>query len=850
MSIALQPLPVDDLRETLIQSLQSQNRILISAPTGSGKSTRVPQFLLSGDGSDSGQIIVLQPRRIAARMLAQRVAYEMDTRLGAKVGYQVRHDQAVGPSTRLVYMTEGILLRRLLSDFSLKGVSTVILDEFHERSLMADTSLALLLKTQSELRPDLKIILMSATLDVVNLKPRLEPCAFLEAGGRAYPVETRYVSPRPDKFRGIDYPKTAADLARRWAQEDGEGHLLIFMPGRAEINRTLRELEANNLGRQFKLFPLAGDLPPDKQDEAVSWNEGQKIIVATNVAETSLTIDGVRAVIDSGRAKVSRYDPRRGLNSLLIESISRASADQRAGRAGRTGPGICFRLWSEKEDSGRSAQSDPELRRVDLSEIRLFLLAFDFSSTDHLPWVEEPPVQSWEKAGELLEELGATENGVLSSKGRLMARFPMHPRLSRMLIAADEDFPFPLSDIVLLCAILQGPPLLLPLKDKRLDEERESFLGVSSHSDLIPLLRACHLAAQQNFSMDFCRKWGLHRGNIVTAIDLARQFLDLADQCGLKTKKVKPVDTHFRKILLAGFSDHVAKRLDSGTLRCAMVRGRRGEISHQSSVRDFPFVVAAEVEEVQMRGQVNLRLGLLTAIDPSWLEELDPNGKKVTKEFLISDEQRKAICRESLTWHGLVLAESKDEAASPSDAARLWADEVLAGHVNLKNWNADVERWIARVRFCAEHYPDFGFSIIDEEGKRMIVEQIAYGAESYRDLKDRDVWPALRSWLSPEALGAMDQLAPETIQLPSRSRPFRLDYGVEHSPVLRATVQELYDVPSPLVLGSGKVPITIEILAPNRRPVQITKDLANFWKQSYPEVKKQLKGRYPKHEWR
>ncbi|MGO9609032.1 MAG: helicase-related protein, partial [Verrucomicrobiia bacterium] len=426
--MSVRSLPIMELREPLLSALARQRRLILTAPTGSGKSTQVPQMLLDGGLLGAGQVVILQPRRLPARMLAAWVAKDRGVKLGEEVGYQIRLDDVTSRVTRIRYVTEGVLLRQMLSDETLRGVSAIIFDEFHERHLYGDITLARALQIQETARPDLIIAVMSATLDVGPLRKYLEPCELLSSQGRTFPVEIDYLP----KTVG-DWPIWEAavkELERLVAQHDGDA--LVFMPGGYEITRTVQAAQ-DALGGQFIVLPLHGDLPTNDQDAAVAQYDRRKVVVSTNVAETSLTIDGVRIVIDSGLARIPRYDPYRGINTLLVEKISRASADQRAGRAGRTAPGVCLRLWTKHEHEQRPAQELPEVKRLDLSEVVLTLKASGVSDVHTFRWLESPSRQSLERAELLLKDLGALENrgSAITELGRRMLAFPLHPRYSR-----------------------------------------------------------------------------------------------------------------------------------------------------------------------------------------------------------------------------------------------------------------------------------------------------------------------------------------------------------------------------------------------------------------------------------
>jgi ATP-dependent helicase HrpB len=842
-------LPIQQLRPGLRQAAGNRRRIIIQAPTGSGKSTQVPQMILDEDLA-AGEIVVLQPRRLAARLLAKRVAEERAQPLGGEVGYQIRFDNVTSARTRVRFVTEGILLRQALSDPALKGVGAIVFDEFHERHLTTDLSLALARRTQETVRPDLLLVVMSATLDTGALAEWFQPCAVLACEGRMFPLTIAYSA----NARAVaDQPvwEQAAWHANRLMEEQPAGDCLIFMPGAFEIHRTINALGGMAAARDCLVLPLHGELPPADQDRAVAPAPPgrRKIIVSTNVAETSLTIDGIRLVVDSGLARVARFDPRRGIDTLLVENISQAAADQRAGRAGRTAPGQVLRLWGERDHAHRPARDTPEIQRVDLAESVLALAAGGIPDLAVLPWLEPPPAPALARARTLLRDLDALrDDGWPTELGRRMAAFPVHPRYARMFLAAHERRCLPV--VTLLAAFTQGRNLLMPLSDPRREEERTELLG-EADSDFFHLLRWWERGRQVDFEPGWCRAWGLHGLAARQAGELARQFLRLAEAQGLDTREVPLDEEAVRRCLLIGFSDQLALREDAGTLRCRLVHGRRGELRRQSAVRHARLLVAADVEETHARGEVTVLLGLATKIEEPWLREMFPEDWAEIEETIYDTTQRRVVRRVSQKFRDLVLAAREAPTPEPEAAARLLADEVLAGRIELKQWDEEVDAYLARIGFLARHAPELGFHPVDEAGRRMLLEQICLGAQSAREVREREVWPAVRGWLSAEQQLALDTLAPSTLVLPRRRHPARLRYTPEGACVLAAKVQELYDVPpTRLRILGGRYPLTLEILAPNGRPVQVTSDLAAFWANSYEQVKKDLRGRYPKHEWR
>jgi ATP-dependent helicase HrpB len=835
-------LPVLDLEPELTARLRRSRRIVLSAPTGSGKSTQVPQMLLRGGFLERGQAVLLQPRRLAARMLAARVARELDAPLGSLVGYQVRFENVTGPETRIRFVTEGILLREMIRSPRLEGVAALVFDEFHERHLYADLTLARALELQERERPDLAILVLSATLDVDRVAKYLEPCDVLATEGRLYPVSIEYA---PGEGPVWD---RAAEAFARWAQRGGRGDALVFMPGAYEIGRTLEALRERSESRGYLLFPLHGELPPAEQDAAVARYDRPKIVVATNVAETSITLEGVRLVVDSGLARVARHDPARGLNTLFVEKISRASADQRAGRAGRTAPGTCVRLWGEREHAARPAREVPEVRRLDLSEALLLLKAAGVEDPRVLRWMDPPEERAWAAAEELLGDLGALRGGRLTDVGRRMAAFPLHPRAARMLLAAEAWGAVP--EAALAAALSEGRELLLRNVDDETAAFREKILGGRAESDFELLRRAWEYAARHDFRPEACRRAGIHAGAARRVGPVRDQFLRIAEREGLDTRPRGAPAGALARCLLAGFPDRVARRAEPGTLRCELVHGRRGLLARESAVRSAEFFVAAEIREIEGRGgEAQTLLSLAAAIEPAWLREAFPEDLNARRHVFYDSAARRVVAEDQTRFRDLVLERRRVEPPPAEEAARLLAAEVRAGRLELPGWTEAVEQWIRRVNLLARACPELGIPPIDEEARELLTQQVCAGAVSFKDLKERPVLPVARGWLSPAQQDLVDRHAPERLELPNGRRP-RVDYGAEETPSVALTIQELYGVARVPAIALGRVTPRVQILAPSRRPVQVTTDLEAFWAEQYPKVKKELQRRYPKHEWR
>jgi ATP-dependent RNA helicase HrpB len=839
-------LPIFEIEQRLLETLTTQKRLVLTAPTGSGKSTQVPQMLLDGGLLQDGQVTVLQPRRLPTRMLAAWVAQAREVRLGGEVGYQMRLDNATSPATRICYVTEGVLLRRMLTDPGLKGVSAIVFDEFHERHLYGDITLARALQIQESTRPDLLILVMSATLDIATVRKYLHPCAVVSSAGRAYPVAIEYLA----KPAG-DAPvwELAVKELQRLVRQHPQGDALIFMPGAYEITRTVQAARAT-LGREFVVFPLHGELPPVDQDAAVARYDRRKIVVATNVAETSLTIDGVRLVIDSGLARIPRYDPYRGINTLLVEKISRAAADQRAGRAGRTMPGHCLRLWTTYEQGARLAQELSEVKRLDLSEVILTLKASGVNDVRTFRWLEAPDPRALERAETLLADLGAIDNttSAITALGRRMLAFPVHPRYARMLLAAhDYDCVRP---VALIAALTQGRDLLVRRQAKQVNVRDDPF-GDETESDFFVLMRAWRYAERNGYHLDRCRRMGVHAQAARQVGPLFEQFLRIAAAEGLDISEKPVADDAVQRCVLVGFSDQVAKRLD-GSQRCELVHGRRGVLARESIVK-APLFVVSEAREVESGGgrdrSLNVVLNLATAIEQNWLRELFPEDFKEVHAVVYDPTLRRVVAGDETRFRDLVLEEKLSDNPPAEEAAGILAREVAAGRCVLENWNESVEQWIRRVNRLRKWMPDLALPAIGQEDRIAMLQLICHGAFSYNEIKDRPVLPAVKSWLSRQQQAWIEEYAPERIQLP-RGRTVKVSYSVDGPPTIAARIQDLYGIKEGLWIAKRRVPVRIQVLAPSNRPVQVTENLAVFWRETYPKLKQQLQRKYPKHEWR
>jgi ATP-dependent helicase HrpB len=840
-------LPISEIEQQLLESLTTHRRLVLTAPTGSGKSTQVPQKLLDSGLLRAGQVMVLQPRRLPTRMLATWVARTRGVKLGGEVGYQMRLDNVTSAATRICYLTEGVLLRRMLADPDLTGVSAIVFDEFHERHLFGDITLARARQIQATTRPDLFILVMSATLDVAAVQNYLHPCGLLSSAGRAYQVTVEYLA-KP--ARDVSVWELAVRELQGLLRAHPQGDALVFMPGAYEITRTVRAAR-DALGPQFLIFPLHGELPPAEQDAAIARYDRRKIIVATNVAETSLTIDGVRLVIDSGLARSPRYDPYRGINTLLIEKISRAAADQRAGRAGRTATGRCLRLWTAHEQNARPAQEIPEVKRLDLAEVILTLKAGGINDFTTFQWLEAPDPRALKRAETLLADMGAIEDigGAITALGQRMIAFPVHPRYARMLLGGHEyDCVRP---VALIAALTQGRDLLMRRQAEQIDATAVDLFD-ESESDFFVLMRAWRYARRNGYDEERCRRMGIHPQAARQIESLFEQFLSIAAVEGFDIRDKPMAPEAVQRCVLLGFCDHVAKRLSPGSQRCEMTHGRRGVLVRDSVVKAPLFVVseAREVESGAARDRtLNVMLNLATAIKEEWLRELFPDDFTESRVVVYDPAQRRVIARDEVRFRDLVLREKLSDKPPTDEAAAILAREVGAGRCQLEHWNEAVEQWILRVNRLRQWMPELELPAIEETDRLSMREHICHGAFSYNEVRGRPVLPLVKSWLSRRQQAWLDEYAPERIQLPG-GRTVKVIYSADGPPTIAARIQDLYGIKNALWIANRRVALRIEVLAPSNRPVQVTENLSVFWSETYPKLKHELRRKYPKHEWR
>lgn len=834
----MERLPIDSLRDGISAAIDGGERLLVvSAPTGSGKSTRLPVMLSEKLG---GRILVLQPRRVAARMLAKSVSSIFG--MGDAVGWHVRFDRHYGDDTKIVFLTEGILARMILADPTLDGVSAIVFDEFHERNLYADISLALAMRTREILRPDLLLAVCSASMDSDSIAEYLGGARKFECGSRLYPVDIEYAPPPRD----CKIWDAAAREFDRIAREEPEGNFLVFMAGAYEIGKTVSKILECPRAKGFEVCALHGELPPEKQDAVLADNGRRKVIVATNIAETSLTISGVRFVIDSGLARVARFDPARGVNTLLCERISLASATQRAGRAGRTCAGRVVRLWRKSDEEYFERYTPSEISRLDLSQIMLWLRASGVSFDD-LKLFEPPPTDSLIRAVETLKNLGATDSrGNITRLGRDMAAFPTEPRYAKLLI--DGARRGCLDTVSLIAALTDVGRVKLPLDDAFAEAERDSLTG-GAQSEPEEIARLCLLARENSFSEQYCRRLGIHSANarkaLSIAADLRRLGARFAPRGGGKSDDADGI----AKCILGAFSDMVGVRLNKGTLACRFGGGRRGEIRRESRAYASDVFAALEMRETNVAGGVSIMASMIVPLSRELLAEIFPDDFSESVETKFDQIHKRAVSSSSVKFRDLVLGESSSGNVDADAAAKILHAEIMSGRLKLKNMDEDADDFVERVNFVAAVCPESGIAPIDEEAKSDILLQMCCGMSSYAEVKNADVHAALRDWLSSEQLGLLKYLAPKFVEFPNRKRPCKIRYDAAAK---RATISSFFRDffrfdPKKVRICDGKIKPTFELLAPSGRPVQATQNLEEFWNTSWAAVKKELKARYPKH---
>ncbi|MCV6600401.1 MAG: ATP-dependent helicase HrpB [Cohaesibacter sp.] len=799
--INLPNLPILEALPTLKAALSKNNKAVLIAPPGAGKTTCVPLSLLSQPWreSEDGKIIMLEPRRLAAKASARRMAMMLREKTGERIGYRVRMESRISSKTRIEVVTEGVFARMILEDPSLQGIAAVLFDEFHERNLDGDKSLAFALDAQAALREDLRILVMSATLDGGRVSGILDDAPVIESLGRTFPVEALY---RPRKPR--DRLEEAICTTVQEAVRDQTGSILVFLPGQAEIMRVADRLKGK-VPKDCLIAPLFGAMDGRDQDHAIqpAPKEQRKIVLATSIAETSLTIEGVRIIIDSGLVRRPHFEPGLGLSRLETVRVSRASAEQRQGRAGRTEPGLCYRLWDKGQMAALPAFEPPEILQTDLSRLVLDLALWGERDPEHLQWLDRPPKAGWQEAVKLLKSLEALDqDGGLTAHGKQMAGLPVPPRLAHMIVKAAEQGQEPLA--CLIAALL-------------------SEGGRLRHNDLRRLLQDLKANRLNNAKQikALAKRWQTSKTDDPIRIEEAGRILSLA------------------------YPDRIAVRRGAkgGYL---LASGRGGMLGEDDPLNASQFLVVADLQGAASKARITLAASITRIEIDAELGHLFEEREKV--EF---DKQSGSIrARQQVCLGNVVLEEQKLKHPSPEAIQAALIEAIRKKGLKALPFSKDLERWRGRIQFIAEHeqgWPDFSDNALLEQLDQWLGPFLA-GKMALDELSSQDLGNALQAQIPYERLAALDDLLPSHIIVPTGSK-IPIDYGVENGPALAVRVQELFGLDEHPTIMGGQIPLLLHLLSPAHRPIQLTRDLPTFWRGSWKEVKADMKGQYPKHVW-
>jgi ATP-dependent RNA helicase HrpB len=818
-------LPIEDVLPELRQALAQHSNALLTAPPGAGKTTGVPLALLDAPWLAGQKILMLEPRRLAARAAAHRLSVMRHEPVGGTVGYRMRLDTNIGPLTRIEVVTEGVLTRLLVRNPELDGYGAILFDEFHERSLQADTGLALALETQRLVRPELRLLVMSATLNCGPLSDLLGGAPVISCEGRMFPVETRYLD------RPLAGPLDAAvvQCIRRSLAQDS-GSLLVFLPGMAEIRRVERTLRDAGMDSDVIIAPLHGDLPQADQDQAIEPTKAgtRKVVLATSIAETSVTIDGIRVVIDAGQLRAPKFDSRSGLTRLETIRVTQDSADQRRGRAGRLEPGVCYRLWTEPEHQRLSVSRPPEILEADLAPFLVDLAQWGVSDPSELSWLTPPPAGALAHARDLLIRLRALDaNGRLTSHGRQMSDLPLHPRLAHMLLSS-----IPLECVGLACdlaALLSERDIL------RAPSVRQRDIRV--RLDLLEGTRG-EVAAGS-----------VAREAIGRIKRTAHQWERQLQQLTRSRSTRKPDDVNRAGLLLAlAYPDRIAQRQAGKDTRYLLANSRGAQFTHPDPLAAEPYLVIAELDA----GSQWARIDLAAPVSQKEIEAL--YAEEIVESEAVAWDECAGVVRASRQRRlgALLLSDEALSKPDPSLVVAALVDGIRRAGLDQLTWSPDLQEWRRRVLLlrrldgASNTWPD-----VSDEGLLQTLEQwlapAIHGMTTLERVKRMDLTPRIHALLSPAQHRALNRLAPTHVAVPSGSS-IRVDYA-EDPPVLAVRLQEMFGCQDTPRIVDGRVPLMLHLLSPAKRPVQVTKDLASFWTNGYPDVRKELRGRYPKHHW-
>lgn len=874
-------LPIDEICPAIAEALASGKGAVLVAEPGAGKTTRVPLALLEAPWLNGGRIVMLEPRRLAARAASQFMAAMLGERVGDKVGYRVRMDTKVSSATRIEVVTEGVLTRMLQTDPSLEGVGLLIFDEFHERNLHADLGLALALEAQSVLRDDLRILVMSATLEAEPVAALMDGAPIIQSKGRTYPVETHYVPRSSQEPLEIAVARQVERVLHAY-----DGDIMVFLPGAGEIHRTAGELSrmgyggANHADRSITVLPLYGQLPQEAQDAAIAPGRSgiRKVVLTTSIAETSLTVEGIRVVIDSGYSRVSRFSPRTGMSRLVTERVTQDAADQRRGRAGRLGPGICYRLWSAEEHGHLAKHRIPEMLDADLAPLALELAGWGSPDGSTLHWLTPPPSAAFQQARQLLDQLGAVSSeGKLSAHGRLMMSTGLHPRLAHMVLtsiqmgygreACEWAALLQERDIVRQGSArsggfssserLGGPDIRSRLELIRQigtvnsrqragmgDSRSEANVkGSSGASAAIGSETTSHVPVTNMLSSNQIDSGTLWR--VQEEIRRLERAFPAAAEQGQGSKEMQG------GVLLAlAFPDRIGERRADGRYLLSSGRGAAfGGSAAQDSIAYAPYVVAVQLDDQGTDSRIQLAARIS-------LEEIEAHLKAYVKRTITVewDKEAEAVRALEQVKLGAIVLRERPYAQPDADQVLEVLVDSITRHpegLHVLPWSKSARQLQARLEFMHRHRPDEWPAASDAALLATMREWLAphlYGMRKRSDLQKLQVASLLEGLLPWQMRQQLDAMAPSSIVVPSGSR-IGIDYSNPEQPVLAVRLQELFGLHETPRIAGGRVPLTLHLLSPAQRPVQVTQDLANFWRSTYFEVKKDLKGRYPKHYW-
>ncbi|MCA1543481.1 ATP-dependent helicase HrpB [Bradyrhizobium sp. NBAIM32] len=799
------PLPIDAVLDDLSRTLEASNAAVLVAPPGAGKTTRVPLALLDAPWAKDKKIIVLEPRRIAARASADRMAKSLGERAGETVGYRVRFGSKISRATRIEVVTEGIFTRQILDDPELTGVAAILFDEFHERSLDADMGLALARDAQTGLREDLRILVMSATLDGARVARLLGDAPVVESEGRAFPVETRYLGRKAD----APIERQMADAIASALRADS-GSVLAFLPGAAEIRRTQNFLSERVQDASVEIVPLFGALDAAVQDRAIAPapKGTRKVVLATSIAETSLTIEGVRIVVDSGLARVPRYEPDIGLTRLETVRASRAAVDQRRGRAGRTEPGVCYRLWDEPQTTSLAPYTQPEILSADLSSLVLDLAQWGVSDPAALSFLDPPPQPAWKEAKSLLSELNALDgDGRITAEGKSLRALAVPPRLARMIV--DSHRAGEGQAAAEIAAIITERGLGGDSVD--LEHRRDQF-----RRDRSP--------------------------RAASARDLAHRW---ASQVAASEKVAQQEDRSTGLMLAYAFPDRVARNRGNGSF--VLANGRGASVEQTSSLARAPYIAIGEMTGTAASGRILLAAQITEdEIERHFAEHIE------TADEISFDRGAMALrARRKRVLHAITLSEATLSVSPSEDTARTFADGLIAAGLDRLPWSKAAKQWRDRVMFLrkaeGDSWPDLSEDGLIARRDDWLVPAL-YDKIALKDISAGDLSDALMALLPWEMRARLDREAPTHFEAPTGS-VLAIDYQAEQGPTIAVRLQELFGLNTHPSIAAGKVPLVLELLSPAQRPVQVTRDLPGFWRGSYAAVRSDLRGRYPRHPW-